>query len=65
MIIYTIHIHWVIIGGFSGNEKTSAEIKESAEDISEFMNARGIPVSQKDNLGLENPLKQFPAGLNL
>jgi len=59
------HIHWAIIGGFSGNEKASAEIKESAEDISEFMKARGIPVFQKDNLGLKNPLKQFPAGLNL
>jgi len=54
-------IQWVIIGKLTGSKRV--KLKNSwLIDIREECNFYRIPIFEKNNLGLPNPIQQFPMG---
>lgn len=56
-------LQWIIIGKLTGSKKVKLR-QAWVDDI--LINARflGIPVFMKNNLGIPNPIQEFPRGLN-
>jgi len=52
-------IQWVIIGKLTGSKRVKLDYKEVTK-LTEQAKALGIPVFQKNNLGLSNPIQEFP-----
>ena len=54
-------IQWVIIGKLTGSRRVKLDYGEVTK-LTEQARTLGIPVFQKNNLGLPNPIQEFPRG---